>query len=308
MPTQEERFKLSITTSYAFVLCEVSSAAIQLFMWIYILSHFLRASREVQKSRAPYLTVSAILTCFAVACAAMTSVSIFEVLYTVSGLPIADKGPARRRIYNELWIKGDLLREISIGIGDALLIYRYYIIYFDNIWMTICPLIIHLANIGVAIRSWYPLEGYRPAAFAAANGLLVVLLNIVVTTLISTRLLRGHKKLSENLPLSSHKLYIGAIAVLVEAAAPVAVAGLVWAIITVVPTTPELVIAQAAFQALFQVTAALAPQLIIFRVATGNSPAHRADSQGSISGEIRFGAGPTTSWDEESISEVRLRP
>jgi hypothetical protein len=55
--------------------------------------------------------------------------------------------------------------------------------------------------------------------------------------------------------MSAHSLYIGAIAVLVEAAAPVAVAGLVWAVITVIPSTPERVIAQAAFQALFQVSA-----------------------------------------------------
>jgi hypothetical protein len=91
-------------------------------MWFYILSHFLRASRETQKSRSLYLAVSAILTCFAAACAAITSISIFEVLYTVSGLPIPERGPTQIRIYNELWIKGDLLRVVNIGIGDALLV------------------------------------------------------------------------------------------------------------------------------------------------------------------------------------------
>ena len=77
----------------------------------------------------------------------------------------------------------------------------------------------------------------------------------MVTVIISTRLLRGHKKLSDNLPLAAHSLYLGAIAVLVEAAAPVSVAGLVWAIITVIPTTPQTVIGQAVFQALFQLSA-----------------------------------------------------
>lgn len=108
---------------------------------------------------------------------------------------------------------------------------------------------------GVSIKSWHPLEGYRPATLAAVNGILVVLLNLLVTGLISTRLLRGHKKLTENLPLSAHNLYTGAISVLVEAAAPVAVTGLVWAILTVSPLSPQVVIAQAVFQALFQISA-----------------------------------------------------
>lgn len=56
----------------------------------------------------------------------MTSVSVFEVLYTVSGLPAEEKGDARLRIYNGLWIRGDLLRAVNIGIGDALLVSVYW--------------------------------------------------------------------------------------------------------------------------------------------------------------------------------------
>ena len=122
MPTPEEQYRLSITTSFAFVLTEVGSAAIQLFMWFYIFSYFLRASRDVQKSRGLYLGVSGLLTSFSVACAAITSVSRFEVLYTVSGLPTELKGNTQIRMYDRLWIKGDLLRVVSIGIGDALLV------------------------------------------------------------------------------------------------------------------------------------------------------------------------------------------
>ena len=91
-------------------------------MWFYVLSYFLRASRDVQKSRGLYLGVSGLLTSFAVACAAITSVSIFEVLYTVSGLPTELKGPTQIRVYSQLWIKGDLLRMVNLGIGDALLV------------------------------------------------------------------------------------------------------------------------------------------------------------------------------------------
>ena len=77
-------------------------------------------------------------------------------------------------------------------------------------------------------------SGWGDDRIDAATILLFVFNNILMTGILSWRLLRGHRELSKSLPMAKHKLYTGAVAVLVESAAPMAVFGLGYGIVTVV--------------------------------------------------------------------------
>ena len=131
-----------------------------------------------------------------------------------------------------------------------------------------------------------------------------MLLTILLTSLISFRLVRAQSQLKKVLPDSSHKVYLGIILILVESAALVAIFG-VGTIMT------RFLAGYTAFQAnticwiLFNVSTVrppnffaslstdpfpliLGPQVIIFRVATGASWSNRAESNTVFSRPIEF--------------------
>lgn len=55
---------------------------------------------------------------------------------------------------------------------------------------------------------------------------LLVTLNILITGIISFRLIKAHRQLGQVLPDTDHRLYLGIVAVLVESAAPMAIFGI----------------------------------------------------------------------------------
>ena len=91
--------------------------------------------------------------------------------------------------------------------------------------------------------------------FSAASAFLTVATNIFVTSLISFRLVRARRNLQKSLPGRDMQVYTGDIVVLVESAAPLAVFGLVVAIIQTVGDraieAPGYFVWSSLFQALF---------------------------------------------------------
>jgi hypothetical protein len=65
---------------------------------------------------------------------------------------------------------------------------------------------------------------------AAASTFLTVATNIVVTSLITFRLLRARRALVNVLPAADVQVYTGVIAILIESAAPLAIFGIVSAV------------------------------------------------------------------------------
>ena len=80
--------------------------------------------------------------------------------------------------------------------------------------------------LAVSLRSYFPwIQGTDNDKLNTADFSLAVGLNIILTLLISIRLLRAHRRITKSTG-HVHNLYLGVIAVLVESATPIAVFGI----------------------------------------------------------------------------------
>ena len=81
---------------------------------------------------------------------------------------------------------------------------------------------------GVALRTFVPVEGFDELErrLDGVDICLSVALNVVITVMISIRLLRANKRLVNAFPLLKKTVHINVISILVESAAPVAVFGI----------------------------------------------------------------------------------
>lgn len=73
--------------------------------------------------------------------------------------------------------------------------------------------------------------GMDATRYSAASTFLTVSTNILVTGLITFRLLRARQDLSKLLPSADARLYTGVISILIESAAPLTVFGIIGAIL-----------------------------------------------------------------------------
>ncbi|KAH6912850.1 hypothetical protein BKA70DRAFT_1218947 [Coprinopsis sp. MPI-PUGE-AT-0042] len=226
MTPQEFELRRILRIYYASQTCKNGVAAIQIFMWFYMLSQFMQATPSIRRSRAMYLGVSFILMALAVTIALVGSMDVFNTVFRA--LPTEPEPSFKIWLngYKTLGYLGDLLGDISFFVADALLIYRCYVICFDFTWLATIPATIYLANLGLAISGYVKEEGWGDDRVDAATIFLLVFNNIILTCIISWRLLRGHRELSKSMPMVQHRLYTGAVAVLAESAAPMAVFGL----------------------------------------------------------------------------------
>ncbi|KAH6911569.1 hypothetical protein BKA70DRAFT_1268113 [Coprinopsis sp. MPI-PUGE-AT-0042] len=264
-------------------------------MWLYILSQFLQTPPMARKSKALYLSVSFCIMALSCGNGVVGSIALFDILFKAQPTNALEGLQIWAEEYSRVGIVGDLLADLAIWVADALLVYRCYVICFDCAWVAAIPASIYIANLGLSIKGYSALWGNGDNRFKAATVFLVAINNIVLTALMSWRLLQGHRQLTERLPMAKHKLYTGAVAVLVESAAPIAVCGLGLGLVTAVQDHLETGYALTVFTCLFHTTIALCPQIIIFRVATGKSQAHRSQV---VSGEIRFARNPHDSSTE----------
>lgn len=282
---EEDQFSEIIKTYYATQIIENGLAAIQIFMWLYILSQFLQTAAPIRKSRALYLGTSFVIMALSCGNSVVGSVAVFDILFKSQSPAGAEGLRIWKEVYGKLGIIGDLLADLAIWLADALLVYRCYVICFDCIWLTAIPASIYIANVGFSIKGYSALWGTGDNRFKAVTVFLIAINNIVLTSLMSWRLLRGNRQLSESLPMAKHTLYTSAIAVLVESAAPIAIFGLALGVVTAIEEQMDTGHTLTVFAVLFHISIALCPQIIIFRVATGKSQAHRSEM--SLS-NIRF--------------------
>jgi hypothetical protein len=122
-------------------------------------------------------------------------------------------------------------------------------------WLTILPAITTLTGLGlcyVSFKAWLMLitwspwihntyvglflsSAYQPVSNAAysasiASTILTMSTNIVVTSLITFRLLHACRALAKVLPSANLRVYDGVIAILVESAAPLTISGIIAAV------------------------------------------------------------------------------
>jgi hypothetical protein len=109
--------------------------------------------------------------------------------------------------------------------------------------------------LAVNIRTYIPFS-YHNAEMFSVDLSLTVGLNILVTALISLRLLLAHRRFRTALRNADHKVYLGIIAILVESAAPLAVFGIGSIVALPLSKTNELALkAGFVFEILFNVIA-----------------------------------------------------
>ncbi|KAH6908435.1 hypothetical protein BKA70DRAFT_268755 [Coprinopsis sp. MPI-PUGE-AT-0042] len=285
---------------------DLNVSAIQVFMWFYMVSLYLEAPLATRKKRLPYVAVSLLILLLSSTTAIIEGVYTYTVLFQVvpgpenveAGMEIADT------YQSQLLSTASLLWDISIWIADAVLVYRCYIVWVGYPWVVVLPACLYLAGIGVNLRTYVPLD-FWDDKLNTVDISLTIGLNIIITLLISLRLFRAHKRLRTALPDSHHKLYLGIIAILVESAAPLAIFG-IGTIITLPLSDANKTAWKSGtiFDILYNVSAILAPQLIIFRVATGTSWSDKTDTTQVFSHRIQFNAAAQTTSDEESLSQA----
>ena len=149
--------------------------------------------------------------------------------------------------------------------------------------------------------------------------------NVILTSLISFRLIQAQKHLVSVLPNTTHGVYIGIVSILVESAAPAALIGIAYSVSLFAAAQSDNAIRAAYITQILFISVGvrgqlpiqvsrrsdnrlqvLAPQLIIFRVATGTSWANKEDTTAMFSQPIAFNNGTrnTRTDEEESGSDI----
>lgn len=273
---------------FAYAVVNLNVAAIQIFMWIYMLSFYLEAQPDIRRRRLPYILASLAILVLSSAAAIMQGVYTYSVLLEAS--PGSDNVEAAEAIEEMYWAKllapAGLLSDVAIRVADAVLVYRCYVVWFDRPWVTAFPVCIFLTGLGVSLRTYIPLD-FNDERWDTADVSLILVLNVLVTLLISYRLIQAQRKFSKIFPEADHKIYFGIVAILVESAAPLAALSIGYTITLMVP-------GEAAYRANdifgipFNAALILAPQLVIFRVATGVTWSNKTETSALFSHPIEF--------------------
>ncbi|KAH6908440.1 hypothetical protein BKA70DRAFT_1188863 [Coprinopsis sp. MPI-PUGE-AT-0042] len=306
MSSAESRFTWYLDIRFANVVMEFSVAAIQIFMWSYMVSFYAGAPQDIRKRRLPYIVTSLAILILSTTSAVLEGLYAYNVLYEIT--PGLGHLEAAQQIDHIYWVRlskpSGLLRDSASRIADAVLVYRCFVVWFDHPWVTALPAGLFLAGLGIGIRTYIPF-GFDSVDLNTADVSLTVGLNVLITFFISFRLVRAQKRFSTALPDTDHKPYLGIAAILIESAAAISVFGLGYIIaLPLSKDSPVSWRATSIFSILFGVSTLLGPQLIIFRVSTGTSWSNRMETSAGLSRPIAFNRRPQSRSDEETIGVV----
>ncbi|CAA7265024.1 unnamed protein product [Cyclocybe aegerita] len=162
---------------------------------------------------------------------------------------------------------------MMIFMGDALLLYRLFIIYGSKYWVIAFPILAYLAAFSLAIielvlagRPGGNFFGGRTINFGTPYYTITISLNIIVTLLICLRLAKLGKAVSKALGPDSARMYTGVASMLIESAAPYSLVGIMF-LIPYAMGSPTAI----SFGQVWAKLTCLAPQLIVLRVVTGRA-------------------------------------
>ncbi|KAF9055668.1 hypothetical protein BJ165DRAFT_1427884 [Panaeolus papilionaceus] len=174
-------------------------------------------------------------------------------------------------VWYETW--GSVSVVITIFLGDALLLWRLYIVFDKSTKVIAGPIVAYLVALSLAItqlviagRPHGNFFGPQAVKVAVAYYVITICLNILVTILICSRLLGVSKRVALALGDEPAQVYIGVAAILVESAAPYTVLGIMF----LVPYALQAGVA-ICFGQLWSKMSAIAPLLIILRVVHGSA-------------------------------------
>ncbi|PPQ72889.1 hypothetical protein CVT26_003510 [Gymnopilus dilepis] len=199
--------------------------------------------------------------------------------------------------------------------GDALLMYRCYVLLSSNVWLIVLPSLLFITSSVLAILT--VIESSLPNAFAFTGlsqslGIpwvsLSVSLNVVVTSLICGRLLTSYFALKRVGYASIARERWGMVAILIESSLPFSVSGIVLAAFYGLPAMNPDSQLVGAFADTWGGVVGISPQLIILRVAMGNAWTENNVSSNPDSTNMKFerGLGSTTHVMKESTTSVMV--
>ncbi|KAJ2924615.1 hypothetical protein H1R20_g12486, partial [Candolleomyces eurysporus] len=245
---------------------------IHLFMALYGLSVFLETPEPLRKGRKRYIAVSFVLTTLKALTASLDMAHYFQTLFkSTSTDHWHELFHGSYRDWKYLTSTASL--GLVIIIGNALLVYRCYKVCVEYWWVTILPMMTSLSALVFYFVSYYSTGSDIGLIYSVVSTLLTVLTNIIVTALITIRLLRARRTLEKLLPSADVRVYTGVIAILIESAAPLTIFGIITSAMKLAPSQDSRgrMICGILFDSLFYSFCALSPHMIIFRVTTGRS-------------------------------------
>jgi len=183
-----------------------------------------------------------------------------------------------------------------ICLGDALLIFRCYVIWSSNFTVILLPILIYLANLAlgilVLVESGVPGGKFfsgKAVDFGTPFYSMAISLNILLTILICARLLYISKWVREALGKDAANLYTGVMAITIESAIPYSICGLMFLIPYVRGSQTSVGFAQ-----VWGKFTCLSPQLIVFRVVTRRAWSNNTTTQGPSAITFSSSALPTS--------------
>lgn len=289
----------------------VSLLAIQAFMVLYALSTFFHMKQSERVGRLRFIAISWVIL---VASSIDTIIDVwrcYRVLY--SGGPT---GQSYVKAYDESWaahykpgLASDVMSCIVIAVGDTLMLWRCFVLWKDKKWIIAFPSLVCLgavvATVMTLIPGWYSSQSRARFKVLMVSVCMSVATNILVTVLILLRLTMVWRERRKVLSDGRSPLMYSAVATLIiESAGPLAFFGLCFIIATAIDVLHlprdlvergTLVILNKVFNWLYYSFCALSPQMIIFRVTTGQSWRNRQETQGGdmgLSQSIQFACTP----------------
>ncbi|TFK18551.1 hypothetical protein FA15DRAFT_603124, partial [Coprinopsis marcescibilis] len=311
---------------------------IQLFMNSYGSLIFFETPSERRQGRAVYLISGwLIVTFYTIGACSDMSRAFHTLLEASNGLDYLQINS-----YSAFWVKS--LSAISLGlvflIGDGLLLYRCHLLLAAGWrWLLVLPALMYLSAIALHVSDAVLILLYSERMRATITRIeislqvLSITTNVLMTSILCYRLFSAHRKFATSMPLAGGRLavYRTAIRILVESALPLTVAGITNTamVLTLFSTSTRsiasyvgdpkaMAVALYSVSLVYSALQALAPQMIIFRVATGRSWAKTNKSSAeALSRSLAFGQSPQPeeshitgqfARDDDEITPEERRP
>ncbi|KJA18986.1 hypothetical protein HYPSUDRAFT_168611 [Hypholoma sublateritium FD-334 SS-4] len=268
---------------------------IQLTLFFHSTHYLLRGSRENRKRDLGFILYGFILALMV--SIALATNFVFGQLMWIDRRNEPGGPPEFFRVNGTIWyqIFGTTAAYVGIAMSDALMLHRCYAITAGNPWLCIPSGIIFLASLALGIVSIiasaspnvFLLAG-RPAQFGTAWISLSVAYNIIVTFIISVKLILASRRLKRIALPEYAGIYTSVAAIVIESAFPPSFIGIVFSVIYGLNNVSAL-----AFSVAWGCLLAVSPQLIILRVARGTAWSQNTLNDAPISA-IRFKGQPDT--------------
>ncbi|TFK21639.1 hypothetical protein FA15DRAFT_597519 [Coprinopsis marcescibilis] len=257
---------------FANYIVTIFSVGILFFMTLHSLVVFLETPLHAREGRARYMVTGCLIFIFYALMASLDMSIPFDILLETSNGAEYTSRMTAHTDWREILSTAAL--SVVFTLGDGLLVYRCILMLYGRwIWLALLPVLTYFATIGEFERE--PV----PNSVESARCFLNVATNVLLTSIIASRIMATHRQLAKSLPAKHLAIYPTAVRILIESALPLSVAGVVQGAV-ILASTPwaeykgdrnAAVAALGATSLVYYALLAISPQIIIFRVTIGRS-------------------------------------